>query len=232
LSIRRLIGVLKSKWWVMAFAFLIGGVLAGLIISYTPPTYKAEVTLYSMDLERIREEGQTLEFYDIQLSREVLNQFREVIHSRRVISAVIDELGQYNLTEKEILEKTAISSSIDSNIFYINAKDKDPEKAAIVANSMARTFSTVIRSIINTENVGILDEAIVPIEPERNYGVAFMILGMIAGSVLSFSALYVMEYFNPKVYFEEDLVEGLGFRVMGTIPRHNTDEGDFGYGGK
>jgi capsular polysaccharide biosynthesis protein len=227
LSIHRLIGVLKYKWWVILLSFFLSGAGAYWIIGNMDPNYKAEVTLYSMDIERLREEGQSLEYYDIQLSREVLSQFSEVIHSRRVMTTVINELSQYALTEKDLLEMTSLESTTDSNIFYINAIDKDPVKAAVVANSMAKAFEGVIRGLINTENVGVLDEAVAPVEPERNYRTSLTLLGMMAGAVMAFSALYVAEYLNPRIYSEKDIEDAFEFQVMGVIPKHNIDEGDF-----
>ncbi|MBF7097342.1 YveK family protein [Alkalibacter mobilis] len=226
MNLRRMAGAVLRKWWMIISMTLVGG-LAGMAMTYfSPPVYDAEVTLYSMDLSKLQEEGAQLEYYDIELSREVLEQFSNVIYSRRVISVVQEQLSVYDLSEEEILSMVDIESSIDANIFYITARSGDPVISANVANAMAEQFAVTIHELLNTDNVGILDEAAVPEKPEPKNTTAMAFLGIVAGFAFGFSAVYLLEYFNPKVYSKEDLSEGFGLRILGTIPKYATDEGE------
>ncbi|QSX09588.1 AAA family ATPase [Alkalibacter rhizosphaerae] len=224
MNIRRIIGMILLKWWLIAAFTLAGAILGWIMIQSAPPVYDAVVTLYSMDLNKLQEEGAQLEYYDIELSREVIDQFSDVIYSRRVTSVVQEELTEYQLTEEEILDMVMIESSIDANIFYIRAKSSDPQLSAKVANASAAQFAATIHELLNTDNVGILDQAEVPGKPEPKGTIAMVLLGGVAGFVVGFSILYLAEYFDPKVYTREDVMEIYEGKSMGAIPKYDASK--------
>lgn len=226
MNFRRIINAVLRKWWVIVLISLIGGLAGFFMVYFSPSMYEGVVTLYSLDLTRIQEEGVDLEYYDIQLSREVLQQFRNVIYSRRVTSVVENQLSEYALSEEDLLSMIAIDSSVDDNIFYITAESTDPVIASRVANAMSAQFAVIIHELLNTDNVGILDQAIVPNEPVSKNILAIAILGAFAGFVFGFTVVYLKEYFDPRVYDKQDLYGTFGDGVLGTIPKYIATEGE------
>lgn len=226
MNFRRIINAVFRKWWLIVLISIIGGLAGFFMVYFSPSMYKGEVTLYSLDLTRIQEEGEDLEYYDIQLSREVLQQFRNVIYSRRVTSVVEDQLSEYALSEGDLLSMTTIDSSVDDNIFYITAESTDPVIASRVANAMSAQFAVIIHELLNTDNVGILDQAIIPDEPEAKNTIAVAILGAFAGFVFGFTAVYLKEYFDPRVYDKQDLYAKFGDDILGSVPKYIAVEGE------
>lgn len=219
---RRIVGAVLRKWWFLGLMMGVFGLLGVVITQASPPVYSAVVTMYSIDLSKLQAEGAQLEFYDIELSREVLKQFSDVIYTRRVTDVVIAQLPQYQLEEKDLLTMVRMESSIDANIFTVSAKSEDPVKAEQVANAMAEQFALTIHELLNTENVGVLDRATVPqqAEPKNLFAMAF--LGGVAGFMVGFSIIYLLEYFNAKVYSLDDLEEPFRGAVLGSVPGYQT----------
>lgn len=219
---RRIVGAVLRKWWFLVLMMGVFGLLGVVITQASPPVYSAVVTMYSIDLSKLQAEGAQLEYYDIELSREVLKQFSDVIYTRRVTDVVIAQLPEYRLVEKDLLTMVRIESSIDANIFTVSTKSEDPVKAEQVANAMAEQFALTIHELLNTENVGVLDRASVPqqAEPKNLFAMAF--LGGVAGFMVGFSIIYLMEYFSAKVYSLDDLEESFQGAVLGSVPGYQT----------
>jgi capsular exopolysaccharide synthesis family protein len=51
-------------------------------------------------------------------------------------------------------------------------------------------------------------------------------LGTVAGFILGFSIVYLLEYFDPKVYSQEDLDEKFGMWVWGAVPKQKSQNPD------
>ena len=221
MSVQLFINAVIRKWWLVIILVILGAGAGALKVYTAPPVYKATVTLYMMNIDKVMNKREELNATDIQLSRELLAQFADVIHSRTVHLKVINDLKKYNLTEKKLSTMTVLDSNIDSNIFTITATSSDPRKSAEVANDMAETFSQTIKELSNANNVGILDRAIVPQKQESRNALAIILLGAVAGFVLATCTIYLIEYFDTTVHSEKDIVEGINAEVVGIIPKYN-----------
>ena len=185
------------------------------------PMYQTNTKLYIMNLNKMKTNGQTLNSSDLEFSKQLVQRYFDIIYSRSVASLVSQEVKEHNLSENEIMSMVSISSKLDSNVFTITARGYDPTIAAAVANATGRVFSTQIRQLSNIDNVGILDEALVPKYPVSNNGLNIILLGLLAGLMVAFGIIYIIEYFDTTVRSVEDIEKGLKVRVIGIIPENN-----------
>lgn len=221
MGIRQIFYSVARKWWLMVLLALIGGGIGYLSVYNTKPVYQADTKLYIMNLDKVTTKGQSLSPSDIELSQKLVRQYYEIIYSRSVTSAVAQEVKEYNLSENAILSMVSIASKLDSNVFTITARWYDPAIAAAVANATGRAFSTQIRQLSNSDNVGILDEALVPKYPVPHNRSSIIFLGLLMGLMVAFGIIYIIEYFDTTVRSAEDIVKGLKVRVIGIIPEHD-----------
>ena len=135
-------------------------------------------------------------------------------------SAVSQEVKEYNLSADAILSMVSIASQEKSNIFIISATSSNPTIAAAVANAMGRIYLRQIRELSNSNNVGILDQALVPKYPINKKGTEIY-LGILSGLMIAFGIIYVIEYFDTTVRSVEDIEKGLNLSVIGIIPERN-----------
>ena len=221
MDIRRILYSVARKWWLIVLLGVLGGGISYLTVYFTKPVYQADTKLYIMNLDKVSTNGQKLNSSDITLSQQLVRQYYEMIYSRSVATAVSQEVKEYNLSQNAILSMVSIASKEDSNVFTISARWSDPAIAAAVANATSRAFSAKIRQLSNSDNVGILDEALVPNYPINNKGPQTVLLGLLAGWMVALGIIYIIEYFDTTVRSVEDIEKGLNLSVIGIIPELN-----------
>ncbi|HWQ89322.1 MAG TPA: Wzz/FepE/Etk N-terminal domain-containing protein [Desulfitobacteriaceae bacterium] len=221
MEIKQYFYALVRKWWLLAILVALGGLLSYLSVVLAPPMYKADSTLYIMNRSKVLTTGQTITSQDLVVSQLLVKQYTAVIYSRSVISAVAQALDNQSITEENILSMIGITSETDSNILTISAQWYDPVVAAEVANHTGQEFVNQIRKLTNSDNISILDEAVVPDTPVSNKKSLKVLIGLLAGFLIAAGSIYVMEYFDTTVRSVEDIEKSLGLRVIGIIPEHD-----------
>lgn len=221
MEIRRLLFAIARKWWLIVLLVLLGGGVGLLRMFSAKPMYQADTALYIMNRDKVLMTGQSLNSQDITASQQIVQQYSDIVNSRSVISAVLNDVKNYNLTENEIKSMISIDSSKNSGILTIGAVSLDPNVAAAVANATGQEFSNEMQQLTNTNNIGVLDAAQVPKYPVPNNGSKIILLGILAGLLVAFGIIYIIEYFDTTVRSVEDIERGLKVRVIGIIPEHD-----------
>jgi len=111
-----------------------------------------------------------------------------------------------------------VDAKNETRLIEIKVQDKDPQRAAEIANKVAEVFKEEVVEIMKVENINIVDNAIVPVNPIKprllmNVAVAF-VLGLLVAVGLAF----VIEYFDDTIKSTEDVEHYLELTVLGTIP--------------
>ena len=221
MEIRKIYNVIARKWWLVALFILLGGGLGFLSTVFMMPLYQADTTLYIMNRSKVLSSGESLNPQDIEVSRQLVLQYTDIISSPSVTSGVLAEVADDNITtEKELLSMVSITTKKDSSILIISAVGSDPTVAAKVANAMGREFINQIHVITNSNNVGILDKAKVPVLPISNT-TKKVLLGVLAGLIVILGATYITEHYDTTVRSAEDVESILDWHVIGIIPEHD-----------
>ncbi len=74
-------------------------------------------------------------YSDVQLGTQLTKDYAELINSRYVLEAVIQELG-LNIEYKDLLKKIEVTTPSDTRIVSITVEDQDPVQAMNIANSV------------------------------------------------------------------------------------------------
>lgn len=215
--IRRIFYSVVRKWWLIILLAVLGGGLGYLSVLFIKPMYQADTKLYI----KVSTTDRSLSPQDTTVNQQIVRQYSEIISSRLMTSAVLKDVDNFDITEKQLLSMIRIYSKQDSNILTITARGSDPTVVAAVANAAGREFTTHMRQLTNSDNVGILDEALVPNYQISNNKSQSIILGLVAGLMVAFGIICVIDYFDTTVRSAEDIEEGLKVRVIGIIPKHN-----------
>jgi capsular polysaccharide biosynthesis protein len=214
------------KWWLVAILALLGGGIGLLSLFVMKPIYKADLTLYITNRNNVTTPGM-LDLQDLEVSRQLVLQYTDILTSRSVTSKVLSDLQNEQITEKELLSVVSITSKKDSDILTISALWPNPTVAATIANSTGREFIAQVQEITNSKNVEILDPAIVPDKPVSNKAVLKILLGIIAGTIAAYGSIYIFEYFDSKVRLVEDIENRLQMPVIGVVPDMSVKVGGY-----
>jgi capsular polysaccharide biosynthesis protein len=211
------------KWWlIVLFAVLGGGVGYYVYVSATIPMYTANTTLYALNRDKVLA-GQAPTTQDIALSQQVILQYSGIFYSKTVTAVAAKALEQYryNISADGLAAMSRIYSQKDVNLLTVSATSPDPEIAAIVANAMGSAFASQMREFLQTDFIGVLDEAQAPLRPVASGGNKKVLLMIVAGIVAACGIIYVLEYFDTTIHSAEEIEDHLKIRVIGMIPDHD-----------
>ena len=104
---------------------------------------------------------------DLTMNSKLVSTYSELIKRNAVFGQVASNLNISNEEAKLIKDNISVSSAKDTEIIEIKVTNEDPNKAADVANEIAKVFSEKIVEIYNISNIYLLDRAETPEKPSN-----------------------------------------------------------------
>ena len=127
--------------------------------------------------------------------------------------AVVRRAGRgYNVSAKEMQKAVSVTTQQQSQVFTISAKSNDPEKAQAIANAVAQTFKSKIKSIMNVNNVTIVSPA-----ARGTKTTLFTLAGIVLGLIISVALIVLRDSFNTTVRDDDYLTKELGLTNLGHV---------------
>ena len=110
----------------------------------------------------------------------------------------------------------SVTTQQQSQVFTISAKSNDPEKAQAIANAVAQTFKSKIKSIMNVNNVTIVSPAARGTKtfPKTTL---FTLAGIVLGLIISVALIVLRDSFNTTVRDDDYLTKELGLTNLGHV---------------
>lgn len=214
IEIRELMAIIVKRWRLVVL-LLIVAVITSTVVSFfvLPPIYESSTTL----LVGKPVEGVQIIYQDIQLNRQLVKTYEQIIKSSTVVNGLISDL-HLDITTEQFLHKIEVRQVGNTEIIAISVQDPSPEHAAFLANGVARAFLRHVAVLMNTDNVSIIDPAQVassPIRPRKLLIIAVVAaLSLIVGVFLAF----FLEYLDNSIKSSGDVEKFLDMPVLGAIP--------------
>ena len=190
----------------MTIIFFIGGFV---YINYLlTPMYHSSTTLILVSDNT--NENSNLVQSDINLNKNLVTTYSEIVKSRTVLSQVISKLN-LNMSVDELSKKIAVTSIEDTEIIKIEVSNKNNKVAKEITETTAKVFMKEVKNIYNLTNVSIVDKAY-NIKPFKQLLVSSAI-GFILGTVI----VFLVFYFDTSIKSANDIEEKLGLSVIGNV---------------
>ena len=154
---------------------------------------------------------------ELQLNKNLVTTYTEIIKSRRVLTQVIKE-GKLDCSVAELSNMISVEAVGDTELIKITVKNPNKKKASIIADQIANTFIKEIKDLYHLENVSVVDKAIVN---NNAYNINYLkdnIIYLGIGIVLTFGIVFVMYYFDTTIKSTEVVENKLGLTVIGIVP--------------
>ena len=142
---------------VVAVIFIVGCIYS---VAIKKPMYHGTTSIVLVN----QSSGNTITNSDIQVNRNLLETYTQIIKSRNIRSDVISQLG-LSYSESALARNLSVSAISDTDIIKISVSDQDNKLAAQIANKIAEVFIADIRTRYNLQNVSVLDEAVAENNP-------------------------------------------------------------------
>ena len=180
---------------------------------FQKPMYKSYTTL----LLTPENKETTITNSDITLNRSLVDTYREIIKSKKILGTVIENL-ELDYSYSFLNSHVSVEDVNDTEIIKISVTDENKWLSMYIANEIARVFKTEFVKIYKLENIAIIDTAELSTSPYNvNFTKQVLIAGVL-GLVVGFGISFVIYYFDTTVKNSEDIERKLGISVIGTIP--------------
>ena len=213
IDLRELLGYFKTKLFTIILIIILVVIAGNVYTALTrKPMYKSDTTIVL-----VSETNTQNNFTDLQMNKNLVDTYSEIIKSRKVLNPVIKNLNlKYSYTE--LKNSVTVSSVTNTEIIRVSVSNKNPKKAKEIANEIGNVFSEKIQKIYNLNNVSIVDKAIEAKSPYNINYVKDNIIYVAIGLVLSCGLVFIKFYFDTTIKTSEEIENKLGLTVVGIVP--------------
>lgn len=218
-SLEGMLQILKRKLAWIVLTMIAGlGLAAGVTFFLIAPKYDSAAQLI---VQSDQEEGGSGNLQnDINGNVLLINTYKDMIKSDIVIDAVQKKLQDdyqslYSNSElKSILE---VEQAQNSQMFQIIATSPEPRKAALIANTTAKTFQKKAEEVLAVNKVTITSEAAVSSKSVFPNHTLNLLIGTVLGMMIGMGLTLLIEWLDKTVKDERYIVEALGLPVLGQV---------------
>ncbi|MBX0357734.1 YveK family protein [Halobacillus sp. Nhm2S1] len=218
ISLKEIFEVLKKRLWlIVSLAIVAAGISAAYTYFLVTPMYQSS-SQFIVNESQDQQQNVPYDINDIRTNIELINTYNVIIQSPRILDEVSDQLN-LDMTANEIANKLQVSNANESQVVNVSATDANPMRAADLANTTVKVFKEEIPVLMNVDNVNVLSEATVgldpsPVSPNATLNIAIaLVVGLMAGVGIAF----LLEYLDNTIKDETDIEENLGLPVLGVV---------------
>lgn len=211
-SIGEVVSALRRRLRVVVLLTAVSLLLAVLHIWIVTPQYEARARLLVLAPNQAVSDLQTLELY-----RNLVPTYREILSSRRVMNAVVAEL-ELDWTEEEYFRRVRIESNEDTQTLDVFARAPSAEEAARIATRAAQVMTRVAAEVMKEERLVVLDSAVPPSEPVTPRVGLEITIATVVGVATGGLVAALLEMLDRRIRDENAVERHLGLPVLGVIP--------------
>jgi len=210
--------VIRMSWIIVLSAIIGGGASA-----YMNPgevVYSAETTIYALSRGNDTNGQPGINYQDLLLSRQLVQDYQEIIASDKVCTLALGKLHDYDITADSLKNMVYVNPKNESSIIGVVAVASDPKLAAEVSNVVTEAFLTRLQELTNNSIVGVIDAAKVPGIPLDNDSRKKTVIGVVGGMALALAFIYIKELFNSTLRSIDEAEKIANIKVVGVIPKY------------
>ena len=216
IEIKRVLDILVSKK-VIVLCILIVFMVFGYIYTYhfVVPKYQATSTLLLIPNDTY--ESRELTNIELLINSELITTYSSIAQNSKILKQTIRNLG-LDMTEKQLLSQMKVRIVDESYIIEISISNTNPQTAMEITNELSSVFLKEIKEIYNLNNIGVVDEAQLPMQPYNIHHTKDIAIFLIAGMVISFAYIMIIYVFDNTLKKEEDIENYIYVKSLGSIP--------------
>ena len=220
IDLSRVFEIVKKHFKPFALIILATSVVAALVTLFLiPKKYTAETKL--IIVQKSNPDSQQISYNDLQTSQKLVNTYSEILKSEAISDEVIQNLKLDDLDTEGYQKIVKISSVKDTEVITVAVTSKDSKEAATIANEVVRVFQDKIYSIMNIENVTVLNSAKVPEKKSSPSTMRNTLIGFLLGCVIDGCIVVYLLLNDRNIRTEEEMKQIFDYPIIGLIPDMN-----------
>ena len=204
---------IAKKWYIVLFVAVAFGFALGAYGRFVvKDAYEAEASMCIIDSNK------EVSMSDLQVGSALTNDYEGIIKSRVVLTKVIANL-KLDIEYKGLYNAVSIENPDGTRIIKINVVSQDQKEAVDIANEILSVSIEEIPHVLGSNTPTVLDKADEFFaENTRRSVVSYILIGLMAGIVVSCGVIVISVITNTSIKNEEDIQKCSGLSVLGTIP--------------
>lgn len=210
--------ILLKYWLIILCSAILGGILGWIFNKWVfDPVYESTKTVFAWESNESETKNIVAKVQDIDANTRLVNDYKEIITSRKVqkaVSALVKEKfpdGKYTYKVNSDLQR-------NTRIIRITAYCSNPAVAQFVADTTADVFIKTVQEIMNLKNIKIIDVAELPEAPIKPLLPLNIIVGFMLGLLMAVAVTAARELLDWTIKVPEEIPSRLNKNVIGTIP--------------
>ncbi|SNH23935.1 capsular polysaccharide biosynthesis protein Cap5A [Streptococcus pneumoniae] len=209
----------KTLWQRKLMILLVALVTSAGAFAYSTfivkPEYTSTTQIYVVNRNQGDKPGLTNQ--DLQAGTYLVKDYREIILSQDALEKVATNL-KLDMPAKTLASKVQVAVPADTRIVSISVKDKQPEEASRIANSLREVAAEKIVAVTRVSDVTTLEEARPATTPSSPNVRRNSLFGFLGGAVVTVIAVLLIELLDTRVKRPEDIEDVLKIPLLGLVP--------------
>ncbi|WP_433029621.1 polysaccharide biosynthesis tyrosine autokinase [Actinomycetospora sp. CA-053990] len=223
----RTIKVVRERWKLVAAGVLVGLVGALLYATLTPRQYSATVTMYvsASDVSNA-----TTAYQGGLLSEQRVTSYVQLLTGGRIADEVSRQLNLGGSPE-ELSNQISAAALPDSVILTASVLDRDPIRAAMIANAVGDSFTRLVAELEQPQNrsqppsvsARVVQPAAVPFNPVAPQPAVGIGTGLLLGLVVGLGVAFFLDSRDKTVKSDDELTALLETPTLTVVPLEKED---------
>ncbi len=205
----------KRKLMILIVALVTGTGAFAYSTFIVKPEYTSTTRIYVVNRNQGDKPGLTNQ--DLQAGTYLVKDYREIILSQDALEKVATNL-KLDMPAKTLASKVQVAVPADTRIVSISVKDKQPEEASRIANSLREVAVEKIVAVTRVSDVTTLEEARPATTPSSPNVRRNSLFGFLGGAVVTVIAVLLIELLDTRVKRPEDVEDVLKIPLLGFVP--------------
>lgn len=205
----------KRKLMILIVALVTGTGAFAYSTFIVKPEYTSTTRIYVVNRNQGDKPGLTNQ--DLQAGIYLVKDYREIILSQDALEKVATNL-KLDMPAKTLASKVQVAVPADTRIVSISVKDKQPEEASRIANSLREVAAEKIVAVTRVSDVTTLEEARPATTPSSPNVRRNSLFGFLGGAVVTVIAVLLIELLDTRVKRPEDVEDVLKIPLLGLVP--------------
>jgi capsular exopolysaccharide synthesis family protein len=141
-ELRSILSIIWRRAWLIVGFALLAGTVAFVVVSRTPPSYRATTTMLIMVADSARIDANN----SLQASQRLALTYSQMLVEPSLLEAVIAREGLTE-TAETLKEKISARPIPDTQLMRLTVTDSSPTRAVQIANALAEEFAVRIRTL-------------------------------------------------------------------------------------
>ena len=216
IDVFQLLNTLWKRKLIIALVAIVTGTVAFAYSKFiVKPEYTSTTRIYVVNRNHGDKPGLTNQ--DLQAGSYLVKDYREIILSQDVLEKVVTDL-KLNMSTKVLASKVQVTVPVDTRIVSISVKDKQPEEASRIANSLREVAAQKIINVTRVSDVTTLEEARPATSPSSPNIRRNTLVGFLGGLGVVVVVVLLIELLDVRVKRPEDIEDVMQIPLLGVIP--------------